>query len=248
MPIHRIFTDSEEKMEPCGVPKPFEGFPGRGSQTRFSLAASSKALFVSLDADCAAPPASKKRPRKGRVFEDDCLEIFLRPQIDAENPFPASFYYGWEVNPDGALLEYRAGIGSEGVRIVGNGSGRSVLDGSGARPGVEPVFGILRDRICGTEITFDYDWHSRAAVSSRVSGGASRVAAGASERLLWTVELVIPWEDFGLAEAPRGERWYFTVNRIEQCPGENPGLSTLLEGTETPAFHQPSSFVPLQFD
>lgn len=248
MPIHRLFIDSEVKTEPCTVPMPFEGSQGRGSSTRFVFSASPKALFVRIEADCAVPPTAKKRPPKGRVFEDDCLEIFLRPQIDPANPFPASLYYGWEVNPEGVLLEYRAGIGSEGVRLIGSGSGRSALDGSGARPGVEPVFGILRDRICGTEITFDYDWHSRAAVTSRVSGGGELRDGGAPEPLLWTVELIIPWEDFGLDQAPRGEQWFFTVNRIEQDPGEKPGLSTLLEGTETPAFHQPASFIPLQFD
>ena len=36
---------------------------------------------------------------KGRVYEDDCLEVFLQPEEGR--------YWGWEVNPLGTLLDYR---------------------------------------------------------------------------------------------------------------------------------------------
>lgn len=36
---------------------------------------------------------------KGRVYDDDCLEVFLSPE--------SGRYWGWEVNPLGTCLDYR---------------------------------------------------------------------------------------------------------------------------------------------
>ena len=57
---------------------------------------------------------AKNRPAKGRIFEDDSLSFFLRPQLSEASFFPAPFYFGWEIGMNGALLEYRAGIGRRG--------------------------------------------------------------------------------------------------------------------------------------
>lgn len=243
MDFFRVFIDSGKKADKYPVSRPFSGHIGSGSGTFFSLSATKSTFSVKICAELPGSPVSRSRPEKGRVFEDDCLEFFLRPQISPDNPFPAAFYFGWEVNPQGALLDYRVGVGAEGIRMIGNGGGRSKTDGSGAKPGVEPVYGILRDAVCGVPLTFDYDWHSSVLVSSSIDPEPSSDTTG-----LWTVDLSIPWTDFGFLEAPRGERWYFTVNRIEQGADGNPGLATLLVGTDMPSFHQPDSFVSLQFD
>ncbi len=224
------------------VPRPFAGFEGSGSRTRFLLGAEKAGLRLVMEAECTRGPVYRERPAKGRVFEDDCLELFLRPQSAPEKPALAPYYFGWEINPAGALLEYRAGIGTEGERMIGSGSGRSICDGSGAKPGVEPVFGILRDEICGTRIAFDYDWHSGALVSTEI-----KKAAGEGQPTLWTVNLFVPWADFGFQAVPRGERWSFTVNRIERAESGAPGLATLVSGTGIPAFHQPEHFAGLAF-
>ena len=105
---------------------------------------------------------------------------------------------------NGALLEYRAGIGEEGRRIIGSGNGTAVIDGSGALSGVEPLHGVARENIMGTLISFDYDWKSKAVVSSKLDAAKGE----------WLLELTVPWADFGLEGAPHGETWYFSVNRV----------------------------------
>lgn len=237
MQNYAIFQKNVEEPTSYSVSWPLEGYVGKSQNTSFSMSYSQKALSVTIKASCETLPPKSKRPQKGRVFEDDCLEIFIRPQSSPANFFPASFYYGWEVGFNGALLDYRAGIGDEGVRIIGSGSGTSVTDGSGALTGVEPVHGVLRDTICGTCISFDYDWKSKARVSSKVI-----------DANVWQVELDIPWSDFGLEKSPVDELWYFTVNRIDvSLQHGNPGLACLHEGITEPRFHQPSLFPSLKF-
>ncbi len=249
MDYYRVSTEKTGEIGHKTLPLPFPGHEGSGSETRFFLKADETGLTLVAEAEFSGVLASRDRSPKGRVFEDDCLELFLRPQISPENPFPAAFYFGWEVNPAGNLLEYRAGIGAEGERMIGNGSGLSVADGSGAKPGVEPVFGILRDEICGVKIAFDYDWHSGALIKTELLRESEGKVPG-----LWRLALCVPWSDFGLSGFPAGERWYFTVNRIDRSaapgrdgPAGKPGLATLLSGTDIPAFHQPDSFMPLEF-
>jgi len=219
---------------PFEVPWPFPAGTSKTPDTRFSIGSSGVAFTVHFEAELTVPPRFKNRPEKGRVFEDDCLEFFLRPQSSAESFFPAPFYYGWEIGAGGVLLDYRAGIGEEGRRIIGSGNGRDVTDGSGALPGVEPVHGILREEILGTLISFDYDWKSQAEYTSKIEGN------------LWTVDLTIPWADFALDAAPRGETWYFTVNRIDVSSYGKQALACLHEGITEPRFHQPTLFPALQ--
>ncbi len=216
------------------------------SPTQFRLAASPHGFSVLIEAVYLVFPFFKERPPKGRVFEDDCLEFFIRPQSSKDSFFPAPFYYCWEINAGGSLLEYRAGIGEEGRRIIGSGGGEAICDGSGALPGIEPVHGILRDTVAGSLISFEYDWKSKAAYTVKID----------EPNKLWLLDLFIPWADFGLDEAPHGEVWYFTVNRIEVPSQEmggkangkaegKPGLACLHEGMTEPLFHQPNLFPPI---
>lgn len=235
MKIFELSPAAENRSERFEVPRPIPSFSGSMAPTFFSLAGRDTLFTVHMEASFSLPLYFSERPPKGRVFEDDCLEIFVRPQSSQESFFPAPFYYGWEIGAGGTLLEYRAGIGEEGRRIVGSGNGRAVMDGSGAKAGIEPVHGILHDTIVGTLISFDYDWKSRASFTSRIDEAKG----------LWTVDLSIPWSDFGLSGAPHGESWYFTVNRIDMSSvssGGNPGLACLHDGIVEPRFHQPDLF------
>jgi len=199
-----------------GFNGPFELFSG----TNFAFCADPAGFTVQITSSCANQTAAKIRPAKGRVFEDESLSFFLRPQLSEESFFPAPLYYGWEIGEGGSLLEFRAGIGEEGRRIIGSGNGFAVTDGSGVRSGVEPVHGILRETIFGTLVSFDYDWKSKAAVMLDGAKGE------------WKLDLTIPWADFGLESAPRGETWYFTVNHNEA-------------GNDRTQIHQVDLFSPL---
>jgi len=202
----------------AGFNGPFELFSG----TNFAFLADSAGFTIRIIFACAKQTAAKIRPAKGRVFEDDSLSFFLRPQLSEESFFPAPLYYGWEIGDGGSLLEFRAGLGEEGRRIIGSGNGSTVTDGSGVRLGVEPVHGISRETIFGTLISFDYDWKSKAVVSSKLDGAKGE----------WKLDLSIPWADFGLESAPHGETWYFSLNRI-------------VAGMTRMQFHQPDLFSPL---
>jgi len=221
---------------PYEVAWPFASGPDTNPDTRFSLAPTGGGFSVHIEAFLPVPLRAAAHPQKGRVFEDDCLEFFIRPQSSAESFFPAPFYYGWEIGANGALLDYRSGIGEEGRRIIGSGNGTAATDGSGAAPGVEPVHGILHEEILGTLISFDYDWKSKAVCSSHIEGS------------LWSVDIDIPWADFGLDAAPHDETWYFTVNRIDVSSPQAGGkmaLACLHEGITEPRFHQPALFPAL---
>lgn len=234
-----ISASFDDKTGPYELSWPIEGFTGSASETHFTLQAVPSGFRIHFEARLAGKPCFVKRPPKGRVFEDDCLEIFIRPQLSRDSFFPAPFYYGWEIGAGGSLLDYRAGVGDEGRRIIGSGNGTSVTDGSGAVPGTEPVYGILHDDILGTLISFDYDWKSKATFSSNIDESSH----------IWSLDLTIPWSDFGLDGAPHGETWYFTVNRIDAgaaLAGGNPGLACLHEGIVEPRFHQPALFPALK--
>ena len=223
---------------------PLTDFSGSSPATTFTLASDPSGFTVHFEASLPGAPVFRPRPPKGRVFEDDCLEIFVRPQLSRDSFFPAPFYYGWEISAAGILLDYRAGIGDEGRRIIGSGNGFSATDGSGAKPGIEPVHGVLREDILGTLISFDYDWKSKAYHATKIDDAVKS----------WTLDLSIPWSDFGLDDAPHGETWYFTVNRIDAGAAlhsgggvgagksGNPGLACLHEGITEPRFHQPDLF------
>ncbi len=236
MQNYEIPATGQVASGPFEVAWPFASVTATSPDTRFLFGSTPTGFTVHIEAVVPILPRATTHPQKGRVFEDDCLEFFLRPQSSAESFFPAPFYYGWEIGSGGSLLEYRAGIGEEGRRIIGSGNGSAVTDGSGAVPGVEPVHGILHDEILGTLISFDYDWKSKAVYTSVIAGG------------LWTVDLAIPWADFGLEAAPHDETWYFTVNRIDVSSPQAEGkqaLACLHEGITEPRFHQPALFPAL---
>jgi hypothetical protein len=65
-----------------------------------------KFLYVHLWAKDSWIVGREAKP-KGRVYEDDCLEVYLMPE-------PAR-YWGWEVNPLGTLLDYRVEGWGSGV-------------------------------------------------------------------------------------------------------------------------------------
>jgi hypothetical protein len=66
--------------------------------TEIRAAWSDRFLYLHLWAKDSWIVATETKP-KGRVYQDDCLEVFLMPESDR--------YWGWEVNPLGTLLDYR---------------------------------------------------------------------------------------------------------------------------------------------
>ena len=194
----------------------------------------------------AVPPGftAKRRSYKGKVFEDDCLELFIRPA-------DSDVYYGWEINACGACLDYRAGVGESGLKAVSvpnraqDGSAEQ-RDGTAAPDAHRKVCGRKTDRIEGIDIHFDYDWQSRAQWRMECEDG------------FWYLELFVPWSDFGMSEPPvRGTVWYGTINRIDagvygrpHVRGES-GLQCLLDFADTdapaPRFHQPQRFAAFEW-
>lgn len=67
--------------------------------TEARAAWSDKYLYVHLWAKDSWV-VGKETKAKGPVYKDDCLEVFVQPE--------AGRYWGWEVNPLGTCLDYRA--------------------------------------------------------------------------------------------------------------------------------------------
>ena len=77
--------------------------------------------------------------------------------------------------------------------------------------------------------------------------------------LFRSLEVFIPWTDFGLTEAPKkGTKWTGTFNRIDETARilaakkssvktPQPGLQSLIEDTSWPRFHQPEHFALFTF-
>jgi len=74
--------------------------------TEVRLAWSDKYLYVHQWAKDSWIVA-KETKAKGKVYEDDCLEIFVSPDASGS-------YFGWEINANGVLLEYLAQGWGEG--------------------------------------------------------------------------------------------------------------------------------------
>lgn len=202
---------------------------------------------------CAEIPKNKTNTKheghKEKVFEDDCVEIFIKP---AES----EIYYGWEINSKGFCLDYRAGCGEKGKEIIFStmNEPKTEFDGS-------PVIsGYIEDTILEEKITFDYNWKSQYRISTGI------------EDEFWYTDIFIPWTDFSLPdtfsfETLEAKEWQFTCNRIDKTGMElakeksikssaklkgtpkkiNPGLQTLIEGTDYPSFHQSSFFAVGKF-
>jgi hypothetical protein len=220
-------------------------YAGRNLFTGVFIAAGTDGLGISF---CAELPRNSffapYTAPKSRVFENDCLEIFLRP-FDTTTNKPSSLYYGWEINTSGACLDYRAGVGEEGLSFLESLSefqNRPIFD-----PTSPIVSGKLYDVIAEKKITFDYDWKSQITKTINV------------EDEFWYLEVFIPWTDFGLTEAPKkGTKWTGTFNRIDETARilaakkssvktPQPGLQSLIEDTSWPRFHQPEHFALFTF-
>lgn len=175
-----------------------------------------------------------------------------------------SVYYAWEINPNGACLDYRVFVGdgaekllsgAGGVKTDENPAGTARKEADGTAPnqkkhekydGGEKIFGINSDTIAGVPLLFDYDWKSHAVRRIEIDDD------------FWYLELFIPWSDLGLTEPPApGTTWYGTANRVDAGArsravagtkrSENPGLVCLIEDTELPSFHQPQKFAAFHF-
>lgn len=219
---------------------PFANKESEHPKTEFWFESYEHGFILEIEAQLHAPLIYIQRPTKGRVFETDCLELFLRPTKSSNSKDLAPLYYGWEIAPNGCLLEYRAGIGEEGRRIIGSGTGYGPFDGEGARAQSESISGLLYAPICDELISFNYDWKSQAGVESVIDEPAS----------LWRLRLQVPWADFGLDKRPSGEAWTYTVNRIDVSSSKpsysvsNQALACMHSCIKEPAFHQPKLFIP----
>ena len=95
-----------------------------------------------------------------------------------------------------------------------------------------------RERFMAGEITWD-------EVIALTSGTRKRVVVADGS---WTVEAVVPWQAFGMDQAPRaGTVWQFAVCRYN-CNGglENPELSSTAPFTKA-GFHRWEEFNELEF-
>ena len=202
------------------------------------VAAGTDGLAVSF---CAETPYNRisavRTEPKTSVFNEDCLELFIQP----EN---SSIYYGFEINPKDACLDYRVFVEPEKNNtedVIKNlpsyKSGHFYDEG-------EKVTGLLSTEVAGVNLTFDYDWQSKAVYHSTFDDE------------FWYLELFIPWSDFGLNEMPAaGAVWHGTLNRIDAAENQRrskkaervPGLQCLLDETKIPAFHQPGKFAEFCF-
>lgn len=183
---------------------------------------------------CVEAPHNKlkanKTEDKTKVFFDDCLEIFLQPE-------DSSVYYGFEINPKGVCLDYRVFIRGDGDSTEGL-SLPQELEGAKEFDGGEKIFGYFNDVIGRKILTFDYDWSSHRKCVSEI------------EDEFWWLDVFIPWEDFGLQEAPKkNTHWRGTINRIDSSVprGTNHGFLCLLDETELVSFHQPDKFASFSF-
>ena len=249
--------NTDQKLNDREVPGieleyPWSEYKSRSLFTGVFIAAGKDGLAVSF---CAEVPGNKLVARrtedKTKVYEDDCLEFFIMPGTATGATADAatgSVYYAWEINPNGACLDYRVFVGdcaekllSDADATANNQKKREKYDGG------EKIFGINSDTIAGVPLLFDYDWKSHAV--RRIE----------TDDEFWYLELFIPWSDLGLTEPPApGTTWYGTANRIDAGArsravagtkrSENPGLVCLVEDTELPSFHQPEKFAAFHFE
>lgn len=171
---------------------------------------------------CSEVPKNKlianHRTPLDKISEDDCVSVFIQP-AGSEN------YYAWEINSEGNCHNYRAPCGEK-----------------------------------NDELKFDYELKSQVNITTSV------------EDEFWYLNIFIPWTDFSfgpgfLHTSLEGQEWRFTCNRIDNTGMENerqkrekqqtkikgtpkknnPGLQTLVEGTEFPSFHQNEYFAAGRF-
>lgn len=195
------------------------------------LAAGNDGIAISF---CAEIPKNKilrkKTAHKTKVFEDDCLEFFIRPQ-------ESDVYYAFEFNANGYMLDYRCGIGQKGkdhILTTINEKNQNSLSEKDAT-----VFGYAESDTNGTLLSFDYNWKSNALITNSI------------EDEFWYAELFVPWTDFGFENFDyrnvENKTWTFTCNRIDNPGNGIQGYQTLIESSEKVSFHQPELFVKAHF-
>lgn len=264
LPIN-LERNTDKKLSDRGIDGieleyPWQNYKPRQVFTGAFVAAGIDGLAVSF---CAEIPNDRviadKQGNKTRVFEDDCLEVFIRP-ANKDNSTPSPIYYGWEFNANGACLDYRVGVGSDTTKdgivngnVIANEDGISILEKRCSPTekqydGGEKVSGFLHDTVADKKLLFDYDWQSHAV---------SRIHL---EEEFWYLELFIPWYDFDIDECPKpGTIWHMTINRIDEfgykraikkgLANARPGLLCLLDDVspDLGAFHQPDKFAEFTF-
>ena len=92
-----------QAVRELSYPWPSRNFERQLTEVR--AAWTDKFLYLHLWAKDSWVTAQETKP-KGRVYDDDCLEVFL--QLDEGR------YWGWEVNALGTLLEYRVNVPTAG--------------------------------------------------------------------------------------------------------------------------------------
>ncbi len=226
----------------------WEAYKGRTLFTGAFVAGGKDGLAVSF---CAEVPHNKivarRTENKTKVYEDDCLELFIMPgnATGAESDAATgSIYYAWEINPNGACLDYRVFTGDTASTVLEEARKQKDFE---VYAGDEKISGFHQDTIDGLPLLFDYSWKSHAVRRINI------------EDDFWYLELFIPWSDLGLTEPPApGTTWYGTINRLDagarsravsgEKRSENPGLLCLLDDTELPSFHQPKKFAAFHFE
>ncbi len=246
-----LAQDSDLKLLEYDIPGieseyPWSKYCPRKLFTGTFLGAGTDGLAVSF---CTEIPGNRisavRNDDHTRVFDDDCLEIFLRP-----NSNDGHLYYAWEINSKNACLDYSVGIGTEGEQLILKEIAERKKNGGCILPAEydsgEIVRGLFRDVIADVPLLFDYNRFSHAVHRTLL------------EDEFWYLELFIPWQDFGLAACPEADTiWTGTINRIDiagaagktKKNGEpaNPGLQCLLDDTPLPRFHQPAKFARFTF-
>lgn len=261
--------NTDEKLSDREVPGieleyPWGAFKGRTLFTGAFVAGGKDGLAVSF---CAEVPHNKLVARrtedKTKVYEDDCLELFIMPVTQersvaqesgtsnvsksAKNSAATSapsVYYAWEINPNNACLDYRVFTGELAHKTLEQARAQKDFE---VYAGDEKISGFHQDTIDGLPLLFDYSWKSHAVRRINI------------EDDFWYLELFIPWSDLGLTEPPApGTTWYGTINRLDagarsravsgEKRSENPGLLCLLDETDLPSFHQPKKFAAFHFE
>lgn len=263
LPIN-LEKNTDEKLNDREVPGieleyPWQAYKGRSLFTGAFVAGGKDGLAVSF---CAEVPHNKLVARrtedKTKVYEDDCLELFIMPVAPENTTEPesrtaelspagtsaGSIYYAWEINPNNACLDYRVYTGELAHKTLEEARAQKTFE---VYAGDEKIHGFHQDTIDELPLLWDYSWKSNAVRRIEV------------EDDFWYLELFIPWKDFGLSQAPApGTTWFGTINRVDAGArsravsgmnrSENPGLLCLLDETELPSFHQPKHFAAFHFE
>ncbi len=203
---------------------PWPKYEPRSLFTVAFMAAGTDGMGISI---CAEVPHNKitavHTEPKSRVYEDDCIELYLRP-ADSDT------YYGFELNPKGTLLDYRACPAPD-------------IPASWNLPdNAETVHAAIAEK----PVTFDYNYKTGAIIHTEI------------EDEFWYTELFIPWTSLNRNEPPAaGETWTGTINRIDitgtakragsKKSAPHAGYQTLISGTDWAQFHQPDYFARFTF-